>query len=449
MLDQVGVATENINLFEEVKTKTAELEITNLEIVDALERQTAVAEVLRVMASSPKDLRPVLDTVIANAVKLVAADGGVIRIRHGDFLRLTAQSNDDPERMELLRDFSIQLASHSVAAQAFRERRAVHLNDVRSVADYHGPALVTPARTVLAAPLLREGVPIGTIAVFRDLVEPFTERQIEAITTFANEAVIAIGNIELFREIEMANEKLRELDRMKSNFVSNVSHELRTPLTAIEGLLDNMLDGLTGQLNVKQAQYVAALKESTDRLARLIDDVLDLSIIERGTIELKPISFSFSSLIHEVTDTLKPVAKQKLVDLEVAALDRHLTAWADRDKITQVLTNLISNGIKFTPSQGEVKIAVQKNGSGWVQVSVMDTGPGITHEEVNKIFNEFYQIKQPGEGKAKGVGLGLAISKKLVEMHGGRIWVESELGKGSTFFFTVPVEPFSVDAAAY
>lgn len=240
------------------------------------------------------------------------------------------------------------------------------------------------------------------------------------------------------QELSIANQRLKELDRLKSAFVSNVSHELRTPLTAVEGLSDNMLDGLTGPLNDKQVRYITGIKESAERLARLIDDLLDLAIIESGRLELKPTSFSVVSLIDEVTDTLRPVAEEKSIHLETDPQDPNLTIWADRDKVIQVMTNLIGNAVKFTPVAGTVKIAVENDGARWVQVSVADTGPGIEPEAADRIFEEFYQSSQRNGDKSKGVGLGLAISKKLVEMHGGKIWVRSAMGTGSTFFFTMP-----------
>jgi signal transduction histidine kinase len=251
------------------------------------------------------------------------------------------------------------------------------------------------------------------------------------------------------QELVIANQRLQEIDRMKSAFVSNVSHELRTPLTSIKGSVDNMLDGLTGQLNERQFRYLTRIKSNTDRLARLINDLLDLSIIEAGRIELKPTSLPLATLIREVAETLRPVAEEKLISLNIDSSDVTVTAWADRDKVSQVLTNLISNAVKFTPSHGRVNVAIQQNGDEWVQVSVADTGSGIPPEEANRIFDEFYQITQPGKEKIKGTGLGLAISRSLVEMHGGKIWVRSEMDKGSTFFFTLPAkQPVKTDVAA-
>jgi signal transduction histidine kinase len=250
-------------------------------------------------------------------------------------------------------------------------------------------------------------------------------------------------------ELTVANQRLAELDKMKSDFVSNVSHELRTPLTAIKGSTDNMIDGLTGHLNEKQVRYLTRIKSNTDRLARLINELLDLSRIEAGRIDLRPTFLSLVPLTKEAAESLRPMATEKLVSLEVASADTGVTAWADRDKVTQVLMNIIGNAIKFTPPHGRVIVAVERNGGGWVQISVTDTGPGIPAEEANKIFAKFYQVTQGGNQKTKGTGLGLAISKALVEMHGGRLWVKSEVGRGSIFSFTLPSQqPSEIEAPA-
>lgn len=261
-----------------------------------------------------------------------------------------------------------------------------------------------------------------------------------------------IGFLHLAKDItekKRYEQRLRELDKMKSDFVSNVSHELRTPLTAIKGSVDNMMDGLTGQLNEKQIRYLTRIKSNTDRLARLINDLLDLSRIEAGKIDLEPTALPLVALTKEVAESLRPVAVEKLISLEVTASDTSVAAWADRDKITQVLMNLIGNAVKFTPPHGKVRVSVERNGAEWVQISVSDAGPGISSKEADKIFDRFYQIVPMGKQKTKGTGLGLAISKALVEMHGGAIWVESEVDRGSTFSFTLPAQqPFKLEAPA-
>jgi len=240
-------------------------------------------------------------------------------------------------------------------------------------------------------------------------------------------------------ELMIANEKLKDLDKLKSDFVSNVSHELRTPLTAIKGSVDNMLDGITGSLNEKQNRYLGRVKSNSDRLARLINDLLDLSRIEAG-INLKPSNLSLVSIAKEVAETLRPVASEKQIEIGIEAPDNSLTAWADPDRISEVLMNLVGNAIKFTPTLGKVTISLHRNGNESVKVSVEDTGPGIPSEEAARIFDKFYQVTQTEKQKTRGTGLGLSIAKALVELHGGKIWLESEAGKGSMFCFTLPVE---------
>jgi signal transduction histidine kinase len=241
-------------------------------------------------------------------------------------------------------------------------------------------------------------------------------------------------------ELMIANEKLKDLDKLKSDFVSNVSHELRTPLTAIKGSVDNMLDGLTGDLNEKQSRYLVRVKSNADLLSRLINDLLDLSRIEAG-IKLKRTNLSLPTVAREVTENLGPIASEKQISFEIACSDTNLVAWADRDRVTEVLTNLVGNAIKFTPTRGKVTVSLSRNGANWAKISVADTGPGISADEASRIFDKFYQVSHPEQRKAKGTGLGLSIAKALVEMHGGKIWLESEAGKGSIFFFTLPSEP--------
>jgi signal transduction histidine kinase len=245
--------------------------------------------------------------------------------------------------------------------------------------------------------------------------------------------------IQRTRDLAVTNERLQELDRLKSDFVSNVSHELRTPLTAIKGAVDLVLREVPGPLTEKQAHYLARVRSNTQHLAGLINDLLDLSKIESGKIEVQWSRVSLGGLMQEMVETLRPVAVEKVIALEAAIIEPVILVWADRDKVNQILMNLIGNAIKFTPEQGTITISASTNGNGSIQVSVSDTGPGIPLEEQEKIFAKFYQISKVGETKPRGTGLGLAICKALVELHGGRIWVESEISRGSNFHFTLPI----------
>jgi signal transduction histidine kinase/HAMP domain-containing protein len=464
MADQIGPAIDNINLFEELREKTAALETTNQELMESLEQQTEIAKVLQVMASSPTELGAVLATIHNNALRLCEADSGATFVFDGEqFCLSVATDNISPETLAYLRDLPIRPGPETPLRRAGLELRSVHTADIFADPRFSPPEIYRREGVcaVLAAPMLKQNKLVGAIVLTRREARPFTEGQINLLTTFANQAAIALDNTHLFQElkdrtrelaryneeIKMANEKLKELDRLKSSFVSNVSHELRTPLTAIEGLADNLLDGVTGPLTAKQASYMLGIRESTERLERLINDLLDLSVIEAGKAALKPTSFSMMRLLREVRDTLKPMAEEKQISIEIGSTNGYSMAWADRDKVTQVLTNLIGNAVKFTPTLGKVSMEVNSTKDAWLQVSITDTGPGIPPEEATKIFDEFYQMSQPGRDKSKGVGLGLAISKKLVEMHGGKIRVESVVGRGSSFSFTIPAhDPHDTDA---
>ena len=458
MADQIGPAIDNINLFEELREKTVALETTNHELVEALEQQTEIAKVLQVMASSPTEARSVLATIHYNALRLCEADSGATFTFDGEqFLLSVPTDNLSPEALAYLRDLPIRPGPETPLRRVGLESRSVYTADIFADPRFSPPEIYRREGicAVVAAPMLKENKLLGAIVLTRREARPFTDGQINLLTTFANQAAIALDNVHLFQElrdrtqelaryneeIKMANEKLKELDRLKSSFVSNVSHELRTPLTAIESLADNLLDGVTGPLTTKQSAYMIGIKESTERLERLINDLLDLSVIEAGKAALKPTSFSLVQLLREVTDTLKPMAEEKQITVEIGSTNGHSVAWADRDKVTQVLTNLIGNAVKFTPTLGKVSMEVSSTKDAWLQVSITDTGPGIPPEEATKIFDEFYQMNQPGRDKSKGVGLGLAISKKLVEMHGGKIRVDSVFGNGSSFSFTLPAHP--------
>jgi signal transduction histidine kinase/HAMP domain-containing protein len=456
MADQISPAIDNINLFEELRRKTAALEKTNHELLESLEQQTEIAEVLRVMASSPANLKAVMDTILNNALRLCKAENGGIFTFDGAAFHVAVTTLISPALQSYLQNTPIRPGRETPLRLMGVKKESVHSADV-----LRDPVFTLPEvyrlegfRSALAVPMLKRNELIGGIVIHRREVRPFTEAQIELLTTFANQAAIALENTHLFQElknrtqelagyneeIKTANERLKELDRLKSSFVSNVSHELRTPLTAIESLADNLLDGVTGPLTTKQSNYMTGIKESTERLERLINDLLDLSVIEAGKSGLKPTSFSMASLLREVTDTLKPMAEEKQISLEIVSTNGHSLAWADRDKVTQVLTNLIGNAVKFTPHLGKVTMTVSGTQDAWLQVSIADTGPGIPPQEASKIFDEFYQMSRPGREKSRGVGLGLAISKKLVEMHGGKIAVDSVVGGGSNFFFTLPVQ---------
>jgi len=429
----------NVTLEEKLDELTRELQ-------ECLAQQTATGEILRVIASAPTELQPVLDTVAENAARVCGANDAVIFLVANDVLWRAAVYGS--LIMSMIGEAGPPIDRGNVPGRAVVERRTVHIHDLQAVADEYPGAntrgIAQGVRTELSTPLLREGEPIGVILIRRTEVRPFTEKQIDLLKTFADQAVIAIENVRLFQEIqnknrqlEVANERLQELDRLKSDFVANVSHELRTPLTAIKGAIDLLLREVAGPLNEKQTHYLARVRSNTHRLAGLINDVLDLSMIEEGKIEPQAERVSLAGLVHEVVETLKPLATEKEIVLQATIPESSLLVWADRDKITQILTNLIGNAVKFISTGGRVAVSAIIDGE-WVRVLVADNGPGIPLDEKDRVFEKFYQVAEPGGAKPKGTGLGLAISKALVELHGGKIWVESELNHGSTFYLTVP-----------
>jgi len=433
------LARREVELKKELAQKT-------LELSESVAQQAATSEILRVIASSPADPQAILDALAENAARLCEANDALIyKVTDGllkgvaNYGPLPGQRGEGPPTMD----------RGTIPGRAVIDRQTVHIHDLAAVPRQDLRATLSRtlgARTVLATPLMREGHPLGVIQIRRTEVRPFSERQIALLKTFADQAVIAIENVRLLREIqeksrqlEGANSRLQELDRLKSDFVANVSHELRTPLTAIKGAVDLVLREMAGPLTEKQRHYLKRVGSNTQYLGGLINDLLDLSKIESGKSEVKSNRVSLDGLVHEVVETLRPVATEKEIALDATISAPSILVWADRDKINQVLMNLIGNAIKFTPAQGRVAVSVAKDGKESVQVSVSDSGPGIPPDEKEMIFDKFYQIAQMGDVKPKGTGLGLAICKALVELHGGRIWVESQANSGSIFYFTLPL----------
>lgn len=325
-------------------------------------------------------------------------------------------------------------------------------------------ALAAHVKSMISVPLKAKDLVLGALTVDRTQEHSLTQDDVNLLVTVASQVAIALDNADAYRqiealnegleakvrertkalerlnkELEVANERLRELDQLKSTFVSIVSHELRTPMTSIKGYVENMLDGLTGRLTEKQFSYLGRVKYNVERLTRMINDLLDLSRIEAGRVELALRPVSLLELVTEVLESLQTLAREKSVTLEACHADLLPMIHGDRDKLHQILTNLIQNAIKFTPTSGAVRVESLVQDGKFVQVSVADTGCGIQPEELAKVFEKFYR-GESAPTDARGAGLGLAIVKSLVELHGGRIWVESALGAGSRFSFTLLIE---------
>ena len=292
-------------------------------------------------------------------------------------------------------------------------------------------------RTTLATPLLREGVALGAILIRRMDVRPFSGSQIALLETFADQAVIAIENVRLFKELADKSRQLEVASQHKSEFLANMSHELRTPLNAVIGFSEVLGERMFGELNDKQAEYIRDIHASGNHLLSLINDILDLSKIEAGRMELELADFHLPQAIENALVLVRERALRHGLTLEQSIDPRLREMRGDERKIKQVLLNLLSNAIKFTPEGGRVSVqAVPVDEH--VEVAVSDTGVGISPEHLEAVFEEFRQVGT-AEKKAEGTGLGLALARKFIELHGGLIRVQSQVGVGSTFTFTLPV----------
>src|SRR5262245_34593278 len=336
--------------------------------------------------------------------------------------------------------FQLERGPGSVAGRVALEGKPVQILDVQTEPDYNVAAMrKAGAHTILGVPLLREGIPIGVLVLMRRMVRPFTDKQIDLATTFADQAVIAIENVRLFEEIQDKNRQLQQASENKSQFVSSMSHELRTPLNAIIGLTEMMVTNAARFGTEKAMEPLQRVNRAGTHLLGLINQVLDLSKIEAGKLELNAQTVPLAPLIDEVVGTARQLAEQNKNRLTAATPDDLGSLTVDPMRLRQILFNLLSNACKFT-KEGEVKLKAQRlfDGRDWIEVAVSDSGIGMTPEQQAKIFEEFTQADASTAQRFGGTGLGLAITRKLARMMGGDVTVASEPGKGSVFTVRLP-----------
>jgi GAF domain-containing protein len=431
--NQAVIAIENARLFKELQSRTEAL-------TKSVGQLTALGEVGQAI-SSTLDLETVLKTIVQRAVQLTALDSGAIYEYDESKEQFTLQAADkiESELVEAVRRTPIRKGDGATG------RIAVTL-EAEQVPDIEGDTyrgsrkdvlMRSGYRAVLAVPLLREDHLLGALQVFRRAPGPFAPEIVELLKTFATQSAMAIQNARLFREIAEKGKQLEEASKHKSHFLASMSHELRTPLNAILGFNEMILGDVYGEVPTDMKEPLTDIQSSGKHLLRLINNVLDLAKIEAGRMELALADYSVHDTVESVRSTLRPLAAEKGLDFIVTVPADIPLAYGDAGRITQCLMNLAGNSLKFTKA-GKVEISVEQD-NGRLTYRVADTGIGIPPEKIASLFTEFKQTDATIASEYGGTGLGLSISKKFIEMHGGRIWVESEVGSGSRFIFEVPL----------
>jgi two-component system, NtrC family, sensor kinase len=434
--DQAVIAIENVRLFTELEARTAEL-------TRSVDQLTALGEIGQAV-SSTLDLDTVLDTIVTRAVQLSGANGGVIYEydEATQTFQLRASHRTEAEVVDALRAVPIQLGEGATGQAALRqvpvevadilEDRQNQFERVRSILIRLG------YRSVLSIPLLHEERILGALTVSRREPGNSSPETVTLLQTFATQSALAIQNARLFREIADKSRQLEAASRHKSEFLANMSHELRTPLNAIIGFSEVLGERMFGEVNEKQAEYLQDILASGRHLLSLINDILDLSKVEAGRLELELDRFHLPTALDNALTFVRDRATRHGITLTQAVDERLGDIVADERKVKQILLNLLSNAVKFTPEGGRVGLTATA-AEGIITIAVSDTGIGIAPEDQAAVFEEFRQVGRDDARKQEGTGLGLTLAKKFVELHGGRIWVQSQVGQGSTFSFTLPV----------
>jgi len=436
--DQAVIAVENARLLGELQARTADL-------TRSVDELTALGDVSRAL-SSTLDLETVLETIVRRATQLTGTAGCTIweydEPRHEFRLRMSHYADeDDGVLLPTPGGVTVIPRGTGITTQVFERRQPVQIADIVAAGGYESPIrqplIEAGHRALLGVPLLSEDEVIGVLAVTRKASGEFAPEIVQLLATLATQSALAIQNARLFQEIEDKSRQLEVASRHKSEFLANMSHELRTPLNAIIGFSEVLAEGLFGEVNEKQTEYLGDILESGRHLLSLINDILDLSKIEAGRMELEATDFDLPTAVENALILVRERASRRAIALERTLDERLGVIRADERKVKQVLLNLLSNALKFTPEGGRIDVRAARR-EGMAEISVTDTGVGIAPEDQEAVFEEFRQVGTAAK-RIEGTGLGLALSRKFIELHGGKIWVKSQIGEGSTFTFTLPL----------
>jgi len=426
-------------LEEYSRTLEQKVEVRTQELARSVEELKALGEVSQAV-SSTLDLQKVLATIVAHAAELSGTESGAIYEfdEASEEFQLRATHRMSEELIQAIQEAGVKLGETALG-RAGVNREAVQIPDILEEPTYPTSETMQQEgfRALLAVPLLRENRLIGGLVVRRRAPGQFQKETVDLLQTFATQSALAIQNARLFREIEAKGRELEIASKHKSDFLANMSHELRTPLNAILGYTELILDKIYGDVPENIQEVLERVEKNGRHLLGLINDVLDLSKIEAGQLVLSLDDYSMKEVVHTIFTSVESLAAEKNLELQVSVAPEVAQGKGDHQRISQVFLNLVGNAIKFTEA-GEVRVEATASDDTFV-ISVSDTGPGLSEADQQMIFEEFHQVDGSSTRKKGGTGLGLSIAKRIVEMHGGRIWVESTEGKGSTFWFTLPV----------
>ena len=428
--DQAVIAIENVRLFDEVQARTSDL-------ARSVEELRGLGEVTQAV-NSTLDLQTVLDTIVAKATQLSGTEAGAIYVfdEANRRFELRATYGMTPDMIAVIKEHHADFSE--AVRMATQRREPDQVADLQPSSRANELVMGLGYRARLVVPLLAPGQIVGALVVRRKARGEFPTNSIDLLKTFAAQSALAIQNARLFSEIEDKSRQLAEASQHKSQFLANMSHELRTPLNAILGYAELIIDNVYGETPGKMRDVLDRIQRNGKHLLGLINDVLDLSKIEAGQLNLALADYSLKDVVHGVYSAVEPLASEKKLAFKVEVPSNLPRGRGDERRLTQVLLNLVGNAIKFT-DRGEVVVKAGA-ANGTFSLSVRDTGPGIAENDQAKLFQEFQQADNSITRKKGGTGLGLAISKRIIELHGGKIWVESRPGQGSTFSFTLPVK---------